>query len=234
MAEPVAVRVAETAARTPLVLRNIDGTTIATGESVQTVQGSDVTSRVVFRFNDGSVHDETCVFSQDNVFRLSSYRLSQKGPSFRWTLDMTLDTKTGRVTVTHTDRDGEAKVEDETLELDSDVANGMMVPVLKNLSLQALPARASFVAATPDPRPVTLRISSAGPEAVSIAGSSRRGMHFVVKAEIGGLAGILAPLVGKQPPDTHVWILEGAAPSFLKSEGPLFYDGPIWRIELAQ
>jgi hypothetical protein len=55
----------------------------------------------------------------------------------------------------------------------------------------------------------------------------------VVKIELGGLAGVVAPVIGKQPPDTDVWILEGDAPAFLKSQGPQFQDGPIWRIELA-
>ena len=104
-------------------------------------------------------------------------------------------------------------MEDETLALPSDVANGMMVPVLKNLS-RRLSATASFVAATPDPRQVKLAISNAGSESSPIAGSTRRATHYVVKAEIGGLAGFMAPLVGKQPPDTHVWILEGAPPPF--------------------
>jgi len=45
--------------------------------------------------------------------------------------------------------------------------------------------------------------------------------------------GLVAPLVGKQPADTHVWILGGEAPAFVKSEGPLYVGGPIWRIELA-
>ncbi|RPI50807.1 MAG: hypothetical protein EHM55_20485 [Acidobacteria bacterium] len=231
--EPVAVRVAERAANTPLVLRSLSGTALATGESIQTVRAGQVTSRVVFRFTDGSLHDETCVFSQNDVFRLLSYRLSQKGPSFRWALDMTIDTQTGRVVVRHADRAGEEEVEDEKLDLASDVANGMMVTVLKNLGARAQ-ATASFVAATPEPRPVKLAISSAGSEPVSLAGSSGRAAHYVIKAEIGGLAGVLAPLVGRQPPDTHVWILEGASPSFVKSEGPLFYGGPIWRIELAR
>ncbi len=231
-AEPVAVRVPETAAQTPLALRDLNGTTVAKGESTQTVKDGQVTSRVIFRFTDGSVHDETCVFSQKDVFRLLSYHLSQKGPSFRWTLDMTIDTQSGRVVVRHTDRHGKEEIEDETLDLRSDVANGMMVSILKNLSSTTVPATASFVAATPEPRAVKLGISSAGSE--SISGSSGRATHYVVKAEIGGLPGLLAPLVGKQPPDTHVWILEGVAPSFIKSEGPLFYGGPIWRIELAR
>ncbi len=108
----------------------------------------------------------------------------------------------------------------------------MVISVLKNLGAKTNAASASFVAATPDPRPVKLAITDAGSESFSIAGSSRRATHYVIKAEIGGLAGFLAPLVGKQPPDTHIWILEGPAPAFVKSEGPLFYGGPIWRIEL--
>jgi hypothetical protein len=33
--------------------------------------------------------------------------------------------------------------------------------------------------------------------------------------------------------NTHVWILGGEAPAFVKLEGPLYFGGPIWRIELA-
>jgi hypothetical protein len=44
---------------------------------------------------------------------------------------------------------------------------------------------------------------------------------------------VVAPLVGKQPPDTHVWVLEGDAPAFIGSEGPLGTDAPPWRLELA-
>jgi hypothetical protein len=27
------------------------------------------------------------------------------------------------------------------------------------------------------------------------------------------------------------WILPGDAPAFLKAEGPLYFMGPVWRIE---
>jgi len=40
------------------------------------------------------------------------------------------------------------------------------------------------------------------------------------------------PLVGKQPPDSHVWILGGEAPAFVKAEQPPYNEGPVWRIEL--
>jgi hypothetical protein len=228
-ADPIAVRAAEGAARADLVLRSADGKILANGDLAQSISGDRVTSHLVFRFADGSVHDETTVFSQTGTFRLLNYHLIQRGPSFRWTLDMTMNTQTGEVVVRHRDKDGDEGVDTETLHLAADVGNGMMVTVLKNLSAKS--AAASFVAATPGPRPVKLAISAIGSEAVSTGGSSRQATHYVIKAEIGGIAGVVAPLVGKQPPDTHVWILEGTTPAFVKSEGPLFYGGPVWRIE---
>ena len=84
----------------------------------------------------------------------------------------------------------------------------------------------------PKPRLVKLVVASAGEDRLSIGGSPRKATHFIVKIEIGGIAGVVAPLIGKQPPDSHVWILEGEAPAFVRSEGPLAMDGPVWRIEL--
>ena len=230
-AEPVAVRFPETPDKRTLVLRTLDGKTLAQGVVTVTVRDGRATSQVVFHFTDGSVHDETTEFSQNDVFRLLSYRLVQKGPAFPRMLVMTLDAKTGRAIVRHSQGNGAEEVEEETLAVSSDVANGIIIPVLKNLSPPSVSVAASWVAATPKPRQVKLAISNAVPS--PSAASDRRVIHYVVKAEIGGLEGLLAPLVGKQPPDTHVWILEGAAPAFVKSEGPLYLGGPSWRIELA-
>jgi hypothetical protein len=49
-----------------------------------------------------------------------------------------------------------------------------------------------------------------------------RTAKHVAKIQIGDVAGLVAPIAGKQPPDINVWILEGGAPAFVKSEGPLF------------
>ena len=54
----------------------------------------------------------------------------------------------------------------------------------------------------------------------------------MLKVDIGGLSGLVAPLVGKQPPDSHVWILDGDVPAFVKSEQFHYFGGPMWRIEL--
>ena len=82
--------------------------------------------------------------------------------------------------------------------------------------------------------PITLKlaITAAGDDRFSVGGSGRKATHYVLKVEIGGVQGLIAPLVGKQPPDSHVWILGGEAPAFVKSEQPLYLGGPLWRIEL--
>ena len=78
-----------------------------------------------------------------------------------------------------------------------------------------------------------LKVTTAGADRFSIAGSARRATHYRLKVEIGGVAGLIAPLVGKEPPDSHVWILEGEAPAFVRSEAPLFMGGPLVRTDLA-
>ena len=44
---------------------------------------------------------------------------------------------------------------------------------------------------------------------------------------------VVAAVLGKSPPDLRYWISTGPAPGFLKFEGAMFLNGPIWRIELA-
>src|SRR5258708_11564210 len=231
-AAPVAVRHAEGLVHGFLVLRTVAGDTLADGDLIQVARGDRVTSRLVFHFKDGSVHDETAVFSQRRNFRLMNDQLVQKGPAFRHPMEVSIDASTGRVTVHTTGDDGKEEVLTERLKMPPDVANGMVLTLLKNIQPDAAQMKVSMVAATPKPRLVDLAITPRGEEPFSVGGASRKAAHYVVHVEIGGAAGLVAPLLGKQPPDTHVWILGGEAPAFVKSEGPLFFGGPVWRIEL--
>ena len=147
-------------------------------------------------------------------------------------LDMSIDALKGQVTVRYTDDHGAAKVESAHLDLPVDLANGMILTLLKNARPDAPPKSVGFVAATPKPTLVKLEISAAGEESFTTGSAARKAMHYIVHVNAGGLKGIIAPLVGKQPPDSHVWILGGEAPAFVKSEQPLFNGGPLWRIEL--
>jgi hypothetical protein len=128
--------------------------------------------------------------------------------------------------------EGKQKVADDQMELPPDLANGSILTLLKNVVPGQLPIKVSMMAATPKPRLVRLVVTSAGEEPFTVGGSTRKATHYVVRVEIGGVPGLLAPLLGKQPPDSHVWILGGEAPAFVKSEGPMYLGGPLWRIEL--
>ena len=61
-----------------LVLRDTDDKILASGELSQRASGNRVTSELVFHFRDGSLHEETTVFSQRKVFQLISYHLVQR------------------------------------------------------------------------------------------------------------------------------------------------------------
>ena len=43
---------------------------------------------------------------------------------------------------------------------------------------------------------------------------------------------MIAPIIGKDPPDFHIWVQSGNPPAFIREEGPLYEGGPIWRIEV--
>src|SRR6186997_2073911 len=64
MAELVSVRYPEGTTHGFLVLRSLDGRLLADGDLTALVNGAQVSSRLVFRFKDGSVHDEHVTFSQ--------------------------------------------------------------------------------------------------------------------------------------------------------------------------
>ena len=219
--------------RRTLTLRSLNGEDLATGDQTQAVIGDQVTSRLVFHFKDGSLHDETTVFTQGGVFRLVSDHLIQTGKAFPTPLDMSIDRERGDMLVKYRDGRGQARTSTDHLTLPGDLANGFIPTLLKNVLPEDGPVVISFVAATPQPRLVKLNVRAAGTESASVAGQPRPTTHFVIRVEIGGLSGLLAPLVGKQPPDSHMWILQGAAPAFVKTEAQLYIGGPLWRIEMA-
>lgn len=231
-AEPVAVRHVEGSLHGFLVLRTLEGNILADGDLSQVTRANRMTSHLVFHFKDGSVHDETAVYSQRHRFRLLSYHLVQKGPAFPHPTEVSIDGATDKVTVRYTDDDGNEKVLSDRLHLPPDVANGMILTLVKNVVPDEPHTTVSMVAATPKPRLVKVVISPQGEEPFTTGGWKRKAIHYVLKPEIGGVAGLVAPLLGKSPPDIHVWILGGDAPAFVKLEGPLSLGGAIWRIEL--
>src|SRR5262249_33481674 len=78
-----------------LELRDLEDKLLASGTSIQLANGNRVTNELTFHFKDGSLHQETAVFSQRRTFQLLTYRLVQKGPAFKRAMDMSVNASTG-------------------------------------------------------------------------------------------------------------------------------------------
>jgi hypothetical protein len=215
-----------------LALRSTEGRMLAVGDLFQVVRRDRVTSRLLFRFKDGSVDDETAVFSQRSNFQLITDHHIQKGPSFPQPMDLSIDVPSGQITVRSTGKDGKEEVKSEHMDLPPDLANGLILVIAKNIQPETPQTKVSMVVASPKPRLVKVVISPYGEQPFSLADSHRKAMRFVLKIELGGVAGIVAPLIGKAPPEIQIWIIGGIAPAFVREEGPLYQGGPIWTIQL--
>jgi hypothetical protein len=66
-----------------------------------------------------------------------------------------------------------------------------------------------------------------------VGGARRDANRFNIHIEIGGVAGVIAPVIGKQPPDTKIWVMDAEVPTFLRMESAFYQNGPIWTTEVA-
>jgi len=231
-AEMIPVRHTEGLIHGFLLVLTFEGKALADGQMTQDAQGDRVTNHLIFRFKDGSIYEDTTIFSQRGTFRLLSDHLIQRGPSFKRPVDTSIDASTGEVKVRYTEGKGKEKVIVQRMKLPPDVANGLLFTLMKDVNPSVPRTTVSMVVTTPKPRLVKLAILPHGEEPFTIGSFRHKAMHYVVKVEIGGVTGFLARLMGKQPADTHVWVLGGEAPAFVKAEGPFYVGGPIWRIQL--
>jgi hypothetical protein len=228
---PVPVRFVEGVTHGFLVLRTVNGALIASGDFLQVGRRGQIESRMVFRFKDGSVFDETAVFTQQRVFTMQSYRLVRRGPAFTEDTEISLERASGKYRVSTKDRkDGREDVLNGTLDLPADVYNGMIITVAKNLPKGASET-VHFVAFTPTPRLIQLELAPAGERKVLAGELTKTATHYVLKPRLGSWLKLFATLLGRVPPDSHAWILSDELPAFVRFEGPLYTTGPVWRIE---
>lgn len=227
----VAVRFTEGVTHGFLALRSTAGELLAEGDLLQVVRPEGVDSRLVFRFKDGSLYDETVVFGQNKVFTMLSYRLVQRGPTFPEEMEISVDRDRdrGRFKVKSRRAGGEAETATGEMELPPDVYNGMFIMLLKNLPKGAAET-VHVLAFMPKPTLIQVGLAPAGD---TVATGERRApvTHFVLKPKLGLLRGAAAALFGKTPPDYHCWIATADLPAFVAIDGPLYTGGPIWRIE---
>ncbi len=216
-----------------LVLRAESGSVLGYGEVLQTVRGDRVTSRITYRFRDGSVDDDTTLFSQRATFHLISDHHIQRGPFFSKASDCLVE-ENGNVTIRTVDKDGKEKVETSHIDLPPDVSNGITGTMLLSVAPSSGPFKLGLVAPIGKGRLIELSIGVAGEEPFSpVLGVRRKATVFRIHPELGGVAGVLAPVLGKQPKDVFVWILEGNVPGLVRVIGPLEQGGAVVSVEPA-
>ncbi len=232
VAAPVPVRFVEGSLHGFLALRSIDGALVAEGDLLQVVRDEEVEKRMVFRFKDGSVLEESVVFTQNNVYSMKSYRMLQRGPVFTEDIEVSLERPTGKYRVkSKPHKTGRETVIDGTLELPPDVYNGLLLSIVKDLP-QGVSETVHFVAFTPEPRLIQLAVAPVGEQRVLVGDLAKTAIHYVLKPQLGIWLKLFATVLGRMPPDEHVWILMDDVPAFVRFEGPLYPTGPVWRIQL--
>ena len=229
-AAPVSVRYVEGVTHGYLVLRNADGETLADGDLLQVVKPEGVDSRLVFRFRDGSLYDETVIFTQQKVFTLQRYHLIQRGPTFPEELEVKMERAKGRYEVRSRRGGDEPETVAGELDLAPDVYNGMMIMLLKNLRKGA-GETVQNVAFMPKPLVIQLELAAVGEETVMAGDRKVEATHFVMTPKLGLVRGAAAAVLGKTPPNYHCWVVTSGPPAFVAIDGPLYTGGPIWRIE---
>jgi hypothetical protein len=155
-----------------LALCTPDGKRLADGEMTQVAEGDRVTSRLIFRFKDGSVYDDTTTFSQRGAFRLLSDHFMQRGPSFKQPMETSVEASSGQVIVRYKDQDGKEKILKERRDLPSDVANGLVFTMLKHIQPNVPQTTVSMAATTPEPRVVKLEILPEGQKEI-VSGNTK-------------------------------------------------------------
>jgi hypothetical protein len=228
----ISVRQPEGATYGILVLTSTTGEVLAHGELIQTVKGTQVDSRLVFRFKDKSLFDEQVVFSQQKTFSLIRYQLVQRGSAFPTSSEVAFQRDTGQYRARIREKpDAEEQVVEGRLEMPADLYNGMSSVLLKNLRAGEA-ATGRLLALTPKPRLVKMEYLAESEDAFLVGPVTRQATRYRVKLEIGGMLGVLASIAGKDLPDLRYWIAKSPVPAFVKFEGPFYLDGPIWRIQL--
>jgi hypothetical protein len=226
--DPVPARLKQGTGHIFLLLLGEDEKTLAVGESLQTVKGYTVTTRTTFHFRDGSLDEETTVFEQRVNLRLLSDDHLQRGPAFPHPMEIRIEATAGRITV-HDLESGKTNLHE--LKIPFDLANGIITQVLQNIPEDTAETKVSYVLPTSKPRLATLAISRAGEDVYTLGGERQTAKKLEIKVELGGVAGVIAPVIGKEPKSGTAWMAGGKVPMFIRIKTQFYEGGPLWTIQ---
>lgn len=214
-----------------LILKDENHHEIAVGDQTNVVRGNIVHSKLIFHFKDGSVDAETAVYRQGASIQLLSDHHIQTGPSFKKPADVTIDVRKGLVSwVESSDKGKQTKT--QRMSLPADLVNGIFSLPALNFTSKTNEMDVSYLAIASKPRVVKFIVKRDGEDRIILGSTTRKADRFNIHIDLGGVAGTIAPLIGKQPPDIKLWT-QGEVPVFIRMVGPLYEDGPIWTIALA-
>lgn len=128
-------------------------------------------------------------------------------------------------------KDGKEQVKVEHIDLPDDLANGIVPLVLENIAPAMEETKVSYLAGGPEPRLVKLSLEPEGRESFLQGGTRRRAKKYAMHIELGGVAGVVAPLIGRQPAGMRIWVADGEVPTVVKTEGAFLEGGPSWTME---
>ena len=226
-AEPIPVRHIQRPMHRFMVARSEAGSIIANGEFTQAVLGDEVSMRLTYKFVDGSIDDEMTTYSQRGTFRLVSNHHIQKGPFFDKPVDFAVEAAGGVTTSRTADSRGNVHVESHHVDLPDDLANGFIGTLLLNVPPNTAPFRVGLLAPVSGGRLVRLLISPEGEQPLKVSGQSLRVTLFRIHPELGGIVGVIASLLGLQPKDVMVSVLEGEDPAIMRIVGQFGGYGPV-------
>jgi hypothetical protein len=212
--------------------RSETGKIIARVEFTQDVQGDEVTMRLTYRFVDGSIDDETTTYRQQGTLQLVRNHHIQEGPFFAKPVDFAVEAATGMATSRIADKNGEIHVESEHIGLPDDLANGFVGTLLLNVPPNTAPFRVGILAPVFGGRLIRILISPEGEQPFQKTGQTLQATVFRIHPELGGILGVIATLLGLQPKDVTVWVLEGETPAVVRVVGQLGGSGPVVSSEL--
>ena len=231
-AEPISARHIQRPMHRFMVARSEAGKIIASGEFSQVVQEDEVTMRLTYKFVDGSIDDETTTYKQQGTFRLVRNHHMQKGPFFLKPVDFTVEAATGTATSRTADKNGKIHLESHHIDLPDDLANGFVGTLLLNVPQNTTPFRVGILAPVNGGRLIRILISPEGEQPFHTTGQTLKATVFRIHPELGGIVGVIAPLIGLQPKDVMVWVLEGEEPAVVRIVGQLGGYGPVVSSEL--
>src|SRR5580692_4877019 len=200
-AEPISVRHIQRPMHRFMVARSDAGKIIASGEFSQVVQEDEVTMRLTYKFLNGSIDDETTTYRQQGTFRLVRNHHIEKGPFFAKPVDFAVDAATGIATTRTTDNNGKVHIESEHMDLSDDLANGFVGTLLLNVPPNTAPFRVGILAPIGGGRLIRILISPEGEQLFHATGQTLKATVFRIHPELGGIVGVIAPLIGLQDRD---------------------------------